>query len=314
MALSHFQEETLLFSSTRRAQAPLEMLVDDMPVLQAGGGLSTRYGWEGLLQLLRKEPGWCCLGRLHADYSNCRAYFLQNAGFKVLVEPVVDRRNGTWSLAVGSCVQLSNSCSMTLRVYVGRVKRNWGGRAISCFAARVTGDNREKMEPEEYIDILPGCRRSVPLSWFGNGAMPSLTARLHTEDGFSGLEDSDDKSSPDIPPVAFPALYKLTNKTGCMFSHEHLQLLPPLDILLSSGLLVSPLLRNLSEKALVSAISPHMSLPPLVLLMTNVLSLRVLIFAHRRPSPPAGHSALHAATTWVLDALRSGGHDGRTDI
>lgn len=191
-----------------------------MPVLQGGSSLSKRYGWEGLLQLLRKEPGWCCLGRLHADYSNCRAYFLQNAGFKVLVEPVVDRRNGTWSLAVGSCVQLANACSMTLRVYVGRLKRNWGGRAISCFAARVTGESRSSGAPEEFIDILPGCRRSVPLSWFGSGTMPSLAALLHTEgeDAVVGGANVGD-GEPEIPPVAFPALYKLTNKTGCKVTH-----------------------------------------------------------------------------------------------
>lgn len=206
------QEETLLFSSTRRAQAPLELLVDDMPVLQGSGSLSKRQGFEGLLQLLRKEAGWCCLGRLHADYSNCRAYFLQNAGFKVLVEPVVDRRNGTWSLAVGSCVQLANACAMTLRVYVGKAKRNWGGRAISCFAARVTGDARVSSAEEEFIDILPGCRRSVPLSWFGTGTVPSLAALLHTEGGGPPQEGV---GEPEIPPVPFYALYKLTNKTGC---------------------------------------------------------------------------------------------------
>ncbi|KAL8435323.1 hypothetical protein ACSSS7_002576 [Eimeria intestinalis] len=230
-------EETLLFASTRRAQAPLEMLVDDMPVLQGGGNLSVRYGWEGLLQLLRREPGWCCMGRLHADYSNCRAYFLQNAGFKVLVEPVVDRRNGTWSLTVGSCVQLANACSMTLRVYVGRMKRNWGGRAISCFAARVTGETRGSAMPEEYIDILPGCRRSVPLSWFGNGSMPSLTALLHTEDGGEKVaSDAAIGNSPEIPPVAFAALYKLTNKTG--YAQPRRLDIPPFTLRLRGSLML----------------------------------------------------------------------------
>ncbi|OEH74298.1 hypothetical protein cyc_03597 [Cyclospora cayetanensis] len=225
-------EETLLFSSTRRAQAPLEMLVDDMPVLQGGGSRSMRYGWESLLQMLRKEPGWCCLGRLHADYSNCRAYFLQNAGFKVLVEPVVDRRNGTWSLAVGSCVQLANACSMTLRVYIGRAKRNWGGRAISCFTARVTGETRSAATPEEYIDILPGCRRSVPLSWFGSGTVPSLAALLHTEGGEGYGEDRE----PEIPPVPFPALYRLTNKTG--YTQPRRLDLPPFTLRLRGSLML----------------------------------------------------------------------------
>ncbi|KAL8443547.1 hypothetical protein Emed_006761 [Eimeria media] len=230
-------EETLLFASTRKAQAPLEMLVDDMPVLQGGGNLSVRYGWEGLLQLLRREPGWCCMGRLHADYSNCRAYFLQNAGFKVLVEPVVDRRNGTWSLTVGSCVQLANACSMTLRVYVGRTKRNWGGRAISCFAARVTGETRASAVAEEYIDILPGCRRSVPLSWFGNGSMPSLTALLHTEDGGEKVaRDAAIENSPEIPPVAFAALYKLTNKTG--YAQPRRLDIPPFTLRLRGSLML----------------------------------------------------------------------------
>ncbi|KAL8449095.1 hypothetical protein Emag_003766 [Eimeria magna] len=230
-------EETLLFASTRKAQAPLEMLVDDMPVLQGGGNLSVRYGWEGLLQLLRREPGWCCMGRLHADYSNCRAYFLQNAGFKVLVEPVVDRRNGTWSLTVGSCVQLANACSMTLRVYVGRMKRNWGGRAISCFAARVTGETRGNSVAEEYIDVLPGCRRSVPLSWFGNGSMPSLTALLHTEDGGEKVaRDAAIENSPEIPPVAFAALYKLTNKTG--YAQPRRLDIPPFTLRLRGSLML----------------------------------------------------------------------------
>ncbi|KAL8269859.1 hypothetical protein Esti_006219 [Eimeria stiedai] len=230
-------EETLLFAPTRKAQAPLEMLVDDMPVLHGGGNLSVRYGWEGLLQLLRREPGWCCMGRLHADYSNCRAYFLQNAGFKVLVEPVVDRRNGTWSLTVGSCVQLANACSMTLRVYVGRTKRNWGGRAISCFAARVTGETRGSAVAEEYIDILPGCRRSVPLSWFGNGSVPSLTALLHTEDGGEKVaSDTTIESSPEIPPVAFAALYKLTNKTG--YAQPRRLDIPPFTLRLRGSLML----------------------------------------------------------------------------
>lgn len=204
---------------------PLEMLVDDMPVLQGGTTLGPRQGWEGLLQVLRKEPGWCCLGRLHADYSNCRAYFLQNTGFKVLVEPVVDRRSGTWSLAVASSVQLANACSMTLRVYAGRLKRNWGGLAVSCFSGRVTGESRASSTDSEFIDILPGCRRSVPLSWFGSGTMPALAALLHTEDATNGLgAHTDGTLEPEIPPVAFPALYKLINKTGCMYIYAQQKL------------------------------------------------------------------------------------------
>lgn len=131
------QEPVLLFGSTRVTQLPLELLADDMPLVSGdrmwlGERGVPRTSAEQLLQLMRREPGWCNLGRLHADYSNCRCYYLQNAGYKVLVEPFVDRVRGVWSLTVGSCVQIQNSCAMPLRIYEGRNRTYLQGVANSC--------------------------------------------------------------------------------------------------------------------------------------------------------------------------------------
>lgn len=171
------------------------------------------------MQLLRKEPGWSNMGRLHTDYSNCRAYFLQNAGFKVLVEPSVDRRRGVWSLTIGSCVQIFNACSATLRIYEGRPKRNLGGEAVHCFRSR-GGREVRRAELGHYIDVYSNCKKSIPLSWFGAGRVPAVSLLLSTEDAIPGSADAEESDDEElqVPPVAFTTLYRLLNKTGCTYS------------------------------------------------------------------------------------------------